>query len=259
MLEAGETWRDNRLLAAMPTAALEAIAPFLEPTILPIKTVLVETNTPISHAHFLLDGIAVHVAGTSHGQLELGLIGREGVSAPALILGANQTPHETVMQVAGSSLRISSAALMTALDSCEVLRAFLLRYVEAQNVATAYLAIAAARFKIEQRTARSLLMCHDRIDGDLMPLTHAFLSEMLGVRRAGVTDAIHLLEGTRAIRATRGWIEIRNRDMLETIAGESYGASETQYARLIGVSIRGQNPPPAADPRPSGSLLVRTS
>ena len=253
-------WQQNRLLSAMPKLALDALLPRLEPTVLPIKSVLVSSHTPIEYAHFLLDGIAVHVAGTSHGQLELGLIGREGVSAPALILGATQTPHETIMQVGGTSLRICAPALLSLLSTCEPLRAFLLRYVQAQNVATADIAISAARFKIEQRTARWLLMCHDRIDGDLMPLTHSFLSEMLGVRRAGVTDAIHLLEGMRAIRATRGWVEVRDRQALESIAGESYGLSEAEYGRLIGIHIRGRNFEPAADARQAaGPMLLRVN
>jgi len=77
-------------------------------------------------------------------------------------------------------------------------------------------------------------MCHDRLDGDDLPLTHEFLALMLGVRRSGVTNELHILEGVRAIRATRGNVRVLDRERLEEIAGGSYGAPERAYAELIG-------------------------
>jgi CRP-like cAMP-binding protein len=85
-----------------------------------------------------------------------------------------------------------------------------------------------------ERLSRWLLMCHDRMRSDDMALTHEFLSLMLGVRRSGVTDNLHILEGMRAIKATRGRIYIRDRATLEEIAGGCYGAPEKEYDRLIG-------------------------
>ena len=86
---------------------------------------------------------------------------------------------------------------------------------------------------IGQRLARWLLMCHDRIEGDDLPLTHEFLSIMLAVRRAGVTEAIHLLEGADLITARRAFITIVDRERLEETAGESYGEPEAEYEKLI--------------------------
>ncbi len=77
-------------------------------------------------------------------------------------------------------------------------------------------------------------MCHDRIDGDMLPITHEFLGFMLAVRRSGVTEAIHVLEGEGMVRARRGVIEIVDRTGLERIAGESYGTAEAEYERLVG-------------------------
>ena len=86
---------------------------------------------------------------------------------------------------------------------------------------------------VGQRLARWLLMCHDRVNGDELPLTHEFLSIMLAVRRAGVTEAIHVLEGAGIIRARRAFITILDRERLEETAGESYGVPEAEYERLI--------------------------
>jgi hypothetical protein len=91
---------------------------------------------------------------------------------------------------------------------------------------------------MQERLARWLLMCHDRIDRVDLPLTHEFLALMLGVRRSGVTNELHILEGIHAIKATRGNVKILNREKLEEIAGGCYGLPEAEYERLIGVAIK---------------------
>jgi hypothetical protein len=85
-------------------------------------------------------------------------------------------------------------------------------------------------------------MCRDRQDGSEIELTHDFLSLMLGVRRAGVTTAIHILEGDRAIRASRGRIEVNDREKLKAIAGTAYGVPEREYRRLLGGHDRDGRP-----------------
>ena len=95
-------------------------------------------------------------------------------------------------------------------------------------------AVSNGLYKTEERLARWLLMAHDRLDGDELPLTHDFLSIMLGVHRPGVTLALHFLEGAGMIRAKRGRITVLDRGKLEQAAGESYGPAEEEYERLIG-------------------------
>lgn len=109
-----------------------------------------------------------------------------------------------------------------------------LRYVQAYQIQLAQSALSFGHFKMHERLSRWLLMCHDRIDGDELMLTHEFLSLMLGVRRSGVTDEVHILEGMGAIRASRGLIVIRDRQMLERISEGCYGLPEREYRRLIG-------------------------
>jgi CRP-like cAMP-binding protein len=93
-------------------------------------------------------------------------------------------------------------------------------------------ALTNGRYEIGQRLARWLLMCQDRL-GDQLPLTHDFLALMLGVRRPGVTSAMHVLEGEQLIYAERGLIRIRSRQRLEEYAGAAYGVPEAEYRRLI--------------------------
>ena len=100
---------------------------------------------------------------------------------------------------------------------------------------------------LDERLARWLLMCHDRIDGDEIRMTHEFLSIMPGVRRAGVTVGTHILEGRGLIRATRGCIHILDRAGLEGAANGFYGAPEAEYARVVGYDVPGRR----TSPRPN--------
>ncbi len=152
----------------------------------------------------------------------------------AIVMGDDQSPNETFVQLAGAGHVISAEHLRSALDSSPSLRLTLLRYAHTFVVQTAQTALANGRAKIDERLARWLLMASDRIEGPDLALTHEFLSVMLGVRRPGVTDALHRLEGDRLIRAKRSSITIRDRAGLERVANGSYGVSERDYERLFG-------------------------
>ena len=109
----------------------------------------------------------------------------------------------------------------------------LLRYAQASHVQVSETAFANANSDVEARLARWLLMCHDRVDGDDIPLTHEFIAMMLGVRRPRVTVALHVLEGMQVIRAKRGTVTVLDREKLEELAHEAYGLSEAEYTRLM--------------------------
>src|SRR5947208_3199015 len=113
------------------------------------------------------------------------------------------------------------------------LHARLLRYAHARMVQTAQTAYANAGFGIEARLARWVLMTDDRLEGEDLPLTHEFLSMMLGVRRAGVTLAIQALEASKLIRAKRGSLTVLDRAGLEALARDAYGVAEAEYARVM--------------------------
>ncbi|ESZ05751.1 hypothetical protein X737_35335 [Mesorhizobium sp. L48C026A00] len=131
-------------------------------------------------------------------------------------------------------MSIPAPALSSALSESTTLKALLLLYVQTLYIQTSYTALVNARSKLDERLARWLLMCHDRVRGDRLAITHEFMSVMLGVRRPGVTVAIQELEGRGLIRATRGEIVIRDRDGLFQLADGTYSEPEREYRRLLG-------------------------
>ncbi|KQP61677.1 hypothetical protein ASF39_03125 [Methylobacterium sp. Leaf108] len=225
----------NRLLSFMAPDDFSTIQPYLETTPLRTGDVLIRADTPIPTAHFIEDGIVSCIAVAADGQqIELGLVGREGMVGVPILLDAERTPNEARVQVAGTAWSIPAAALREALRQRPSLHDFLLRYAQAVAVEVAATALANGLYKIERRLARWLLMCHDRIDGDVLPTTHRFLSLMLGVNRTGLTTVVAGLERAGIIETSRGSITIRDRDALLALAGAAYGAPEAEYLRLIG-------------------------
>jgi CRP-like cAMP-binding protein len=225
----------NRLLAAMSKADLALLQPNMRHVDLPLRYEMEEPNRRIETVYFLEAGIASVVAvQADNTQIEVGLIGREGMTGIAVVLGGDQSPHATYIQSAGEGLRISAKELRKAMDASETLRNLLLKFVQAFTVQTAHTAIANARAKIDQRLARWILMAHDRLGADTLSLTHEFLALMLGVRRAGVTESLQSLKRQKLIDTGRNKIMVLSRKGIERMARESYGIPEKEYRRLIG-------------------------
>ncbi|SFF53163.1 cAMP-binding domain of CRP or a regulatory subunit of cAMP-dependent protein kinases [Aureimonas phyllosphaerae] len=225
----------NRLLSVVGAETYARIAPHLTPVELSVRELLVEPQAEILEVHFLEAGLASMVATSRDGkeEIEVGHIGPEGMTGFCLLHGVGQTPHRTFMQTAGASLRISAHALLVLVAEDEALRQLLLRYIHCYEVQLSHSALANGRYNINERLARWLLMSQDRLETDDLPLTHEFLALMLGVRRSGVTNEIHVLEGARLIKARRGRIHILDRMGLEAIAAGCYGIPEEEYRRLI--------------------------
>jgi CRP-like cAMP-binding protein len=216
---------------------------------------LYDPDSRIEQVHFLEGGVASIVAEDGGDQIEVGIYGYEGMSGCSVVLGAVQSPHRSYMQVDGtSSLRIASERLLDACGKSDGIRILLLRYVQTLAIQSALTATSNAQYELPQRLARWLLMCHDRMPGDQIKLTHDFMAMMLAVRRSGVTVTLHTLEGTGAIRASRGLVTIRDRPRLQEIAGSSYGGAEAEYARLIAPFGKG----PATSNSPSRGSACRT-
>ncbi|MBB4619699.1 Crp/Fnr family transcriptional regulator [Sphingomonas abaci] len=236
-----QSFTRNGLLSRMTATDYALLQPDLERVALTQRQVLDEPDQPVNHVYFIERGIGSLIAVQEDGsEIEVGLFGYEGLYGVSAILRADRSPLRSVIQLGdGSALRISSAALAAACDRSVALRTLLLRYVQSTIVQTAQTAASNAQYALPERLARWLLMCHDRSEGDEMTLTHEFLSVMLAVRRSGVTVTLHLLEGTGAVRGTRGLITVRDRARLEEIAGDSYGRAEAEYRRLVGPFGRG--------------------
>ena len=248
MAQISQSTLHNRLLRTLSAHDFGLLQPHLSGVTINRGDVIIEPSVPIEQVHFPERGIASIVATTSENgrRLEVGIYGREGMSGTPLVLGSDTTPHEHFYQVAGASNVIGAHKLSSAIRQSASLNTLLLRYVQAFQVQITYTALSNGGYNIEERLARWLLMCHDRIDGDELPLTHEFLGLMLGVRRSSVTLALQTLEGAHVIDARRGRIKIRNRANLEEIAGESYGVPEAEYARLIGRAGDGLGEPVSA-------------
>jgi CRP-like cAMP-binding protein len=225
----------NLLLASLSSVDLELLLPCLEPVVLALRYVLEKPDKRVDAVYFPESGFASVVAGRAkQAEVEVGLIGREGMTGLTIVLGNHSSPHSTYMQAGGQGQRIKTVELRKAMQESPSLQASLLKYVQVFMVQTAHTAIANARAKLDERLARWILMAHDRLDGTSLPLTHEFLALMLGVRRAGVTEALHALESRKLIRAARGEITVLDRKGIERTAGASYGVPETEYRRLIG-------------------------
>ncbi|WP_430252296.1 Crp/Fnr family transcriptional regulator [Neorhizobium sp. DAR64860/K0K1] len=228
----------NLLLRAATPDAFAMLAPHLQPIELPLRFTLVEQNEPHNSVCFLERGLASVVAITEEEEMvEVGHIGFEGATGLHAALHAHQSPSKTFMQGEGHGFLLPVPVLEAVLETLPDFRTLILRYVHSANIQVTYTALANARFSIYERLARWLLMCQDRL-GDDLGLTHQFLSIMLGVRRSGITDQLHLLEGIGAVRSTRGNIRILDREKLKEIAGGSYGVAEREYERLIGARLR---------------------
>ncbi|GGE07113.1 cyclic nucleotide-binding protein [Polymorphobacter glacialis] len=222
----------------MPSADFAALAGHFRRIELPVRLQLHEAGRKIDHVFFPEDGlvsiVAVRLDGASG---EVGLFGREGMSETATVLATDYSPHEAYVQIAGTSaIKLPVALLNDVMASSPTLHHYLLHYVQAMMVQLSS-TIAASNLSIEQRLARWLLMCHDRVDGDDLRVTHEFLGMMLGVRRAGVTVALGKLAGRGLVTNHRSDIRMLDRSGMEALAAGGYGLAEAEYERLIGCPL----------------------
>jgi CRP-like cAMP-binding protein len=225
----------NRLLSSLSAADLSLLLPKLVPLTLPVQQVLETPNKRIDDVYFIDSGFASVVAiQGKQVKAEVGLIGREGMTGLPVVLGDHLSAQSTYIQAPGFGQRLDAIVLRKAMNNSPSLRASLLKYVHAFMIQTTHTAVANACAKLDQRLARWILMADDRVDGSSLPLTHEFLSLMLGVRRAGVTEALHALESKGLISSSRGAILVRNRKGIERSAGGTYGMPEKELRRLMG-------------------------
>jgi CRP-like cAMP-binding protein len=229
----------NLLLRALPSEAFDLLSPVMQRVDLPLKYELVTPGEPSERVYFLEGGLGSIVATSSDDEIvEIGHIGYEGMSGAHVVLKVPKTPNKTFMQAEGSGISVPTSVFLNMVEQVPTANDLLFRYVHCCELQLAHSALANSRYNMPERLARWLLMCHDRLQTDDLPLTHEFLSIMLGVRRSGVTNEIHILEGVHAIKATRGNVRIVNRQKLEEIAGGCYGVPEHEYEQYIGFAIR---------------------
>jgi CRP-like cAMP-binding protein len=233
MVDVDQKLTRNRLLAQLSHSDFDLLAPHLEPVQCRLRDVLIEADAPIERVFFPEDLIASVVAITSESRIEVGLVGREGLVGASVALGVGRVPFRFLVQLAGNALVVPVAQFRTAIVRSPPLLELIGRYIHVLSVQTAGTAYANASFQIEARLARWILMTHDRLDGDELWLTHEFMSMMLGVRRAGITEAALFLEKKGYIQGVRGRITVLDRVALRNLAAGSYGVPEAEYEALI--------------------------
>jgi CRP-like cAMP-binding protein len=217
----------NRILSRLSRQDLELLEPHLEAVDLPVRKALEARKKRIDHVYFIESGFASVVAnGSTKPSIEVGIIGREGMTGLAIILGSDRAQHATYIQVAGTGLRISATRLRKADERSNTLHRSMLRFAHAFLAQTTATALANGRSKIEERLARWLLMADDRIDSNDLPLTHEFLGLMLGTHRPGVTIAVQALEKAGLITTRRSHITIVDRKALEKSSNGTYVRSD---------------------------------
>jgi CRP-like cAMP-binding protein len=223
----------NKLLKILAPSDLALLLPSLTPVELPQRRYFERPNKPIEEICFPETAVVSIVAVQGLLQVEIGLIGCEGMTGTSMVLGTDRPAHATFVQIAGEGLRIRAADLREAMDKSPTMRATFMKYMQVLVVQTAHTAVANSVGKLHERLARWLLMAHDRVEEDTLVLTHDFLSIMLAVRRAGVTEAINALEEDNLITCARGVVTVLNRKGLEKVAGTLYGTPEKEYRRLV--------------------------
>lgn len=226
----------NRLLALLPPAELKRVIAGSERVDLPRRTRLEHPNKKIDRLYFLESGVVSIVAGgVAGGEVEVGIIGKEGVSGLAVLHGADRSPYSGYMQVAGTALCVEADVVRAAMKHDAHVNQVLLNFAQTFTLQIAETVVTNAHATLVARLARWLLMVQDRIGGELIPLTHEFLSLMIGARRAGVTEAVHVLAEKSLVRPARGTITVTDRAGLEACAGRFYGVAEKEYRRLLGL------------------------
>lgn len=232
----------NRMLTALDRDDFGLLAPYLEMVDLPSQFRIAEPREKLEYVYFLESGVGAVMTVSSTGQMaEAGMFGWEGFVPTAIIVGDDTVPYLVEMNVGGAGYRVPISAMREATMRSPSFQVPLIKYMHVFATQVAYTALANVRYLLEQRLARWILMCHDRLRTDEMAITHDYIALMLGARRPGVTTSLHVLEGHHLIRSLRGAIVIRNRAGLEEFAAGSYGIPEYEYERLIGTSGRGNS------------------
>jgi CRP-like cAMP-binding protein len=233
--DSSQSTTGNQLLAGLPQPLRERLLERFEPVELQLAQVLCTSGERMRYAYFPTRSFISLIAPLEgHAGLEVGLVGNEGMVGISLMLGIEAAPMHALVQGAGAAWRMESGALLNELRRSPALQQLLNRYLYVTLTQLAQTAACTRYHLVEARLARWLLMTRDRAHADEFYITHTFLSQMLGVRRAGITRAAVALRDRRLIRYSRGVLTVLDGDGLEESACSCYAASKDDYARVLG-------------------------
>jgi CRP-like cAMP-binding protein len=236
-----EAIRKNRILAALTRRDFARFDQDVELLFLEQNHPAYEPHRNIGYVYFPVNCVISIVNVMDDGtELEAATVGNEGFVGVALALGCKQTGTKAFCQVPGFSARMSAKAFTRELDRNGALKNVVGRYTEGLISQLARTAACNSVHSIEQRCARWLLQTHERIGTTPFALTQEFLGGMLGVRRAGVSEACSRLQETGLICYSRGLIDVIDRNGLERASCECYASTKREFDRLLGRTPKNQ-------------------
>jgi CRP-like cAMP-binding protein len=213
----------NELLLGLPSSESNLILPQLTFVQLRTHDILEDPGELIKYAYFVNSGLVSVLSMMENGKsVEVGITGKEGCTALPMAVGLKTSLLRLVVQIQGTAFRISSQGLAKSLRQCPVLEKRMQQYSQIMGMLSAQVAACNRLHEVDERLARWLLMSQDRIDGDIVSLTHEFLAHMLGTRRSSVTVAAGVLQKAGLITYNRGSVKIEHRARLEDAACECY-------------------------------------
>ena len=230
--------RKNFLLAALHDDDFEAVKSKLEPVSFKLGEVLYESGERMDFVYFPTTAIISLLYIMENGATaEIGVVGNDGVVGVSLFMGGDTTTSRAIIQSAGGAVRMRAGDLKTEFARGGRFQELLLRYTQALMTQISQTAVCNRLHSIEQQLCRWLLLSHDRLDSDKLVMTHDLISNMLGVRREGITLAAQKLAAKKLITNKRGTMTVIDRKGLETAVCECYKVVNEEYNRLLGRGI----------------------
>lgn len=224
----------NRLLAALPDDARQLLLPLLELVELPLGHALYQPGVAVQYVYFPTTAIVSLIYTLENGaSVETAVVGSEGIVGISLVMGGESTPSQAVVRGAGQCYRLRAQTLKDQLNQVGPLLNLMLRYTQALITQTFQIAVCNRHHPLDQQLCRWLLMTLDRLHGPELMMTQELISNLLGVRREGVTESALKLQKAGIIKYARGHISVLDRAGLERRSCECYGVVKKEYARLL--------------------------
>ena len=231
---AAQSPKENQLLAAMPEADYQALAPSLERVAMPLGQAVYESGGPQGYVYFPTSSIVSLLYVLADGATaEIAVTGNEGLVGIALFMGGETTPSRAVVQSAGQGYRLSAKLLKKEFERAGPLQHLLLRYTQALITQMTQTAVCNRHHSVDQQLCRWLLLSLDRLPSNRLVMTQELIANMLGVRREGVTEAAGKLQAEGLIEYSRGKITVVDRERLEARVCECYSVVKREYDRLL--------------------------
>lgn len=225
---------DNQILASISQDEYKVLFLNLEYVSLVSGQLIYKKDQKIDYVYFPLHSMISLVSVLSNkATIEIGLIGNEGLVGLPVFLGGNYATNETIVQIPNSAMRLDAKIFLAESRRSGELQRILLLYTQARLTQISQNAVCKCHHSINQQLATWLLFAHDSVDQDELPLTQKFISQMLGVRRASVTEVAQKFQKAGIIQYTRGSITILNRDLLESVSCDCYDLVKMEFKRLL--------------------------